>query len=132
MSSPLSSLLSNLSSDTEGFPTPRKSLWSANFKNTQSNHVSNLEDDSLSLDTDLDRTTHHTTMPLSDDLIVWSSPFIGSKEDIHLKKKSKQLREQEWQHQEARAVAEAQKKSDLMEVLQLLKKRTRSFTLGIF
>lgn len=126
----MSSPLSILSSDTEGFPTPRKSLWSANFDNAQSNnsnHVSDSED-SNSSSSDADGTAQ-PNMPSSDDIVVWSSPLVGrgSKEDIRLKKKSKRLREQQRQRQEARAVAEAQKKADLTEVLQLLNKKKLRF-----
>ena len=124
----MSSPLSNLSSDTDGFPTPRKSLWSANSGKNQStsNYVSDLdlEDDYSSSDAD---DTTQPTMPSSDNIIVWSSPLVGSKEDICLKKKSKQLREQQRRNQEAQDLAVTQKRKDLMEVLQLLNEKKLRF-----
>lgn len=118
----MSSPLSSLSSDTESIPTPRKSLWSTTFGNshstTGSNH-SDTEDETGSSSSDTDETTQQT-MPSSDDIIVWSSPLVGSKEDIQLKKKNKRLREQQRYRQETQALAETQKKNDLLEVLHLL------------
>ena len=125
MSSPLSSPLSILSSDTESFPTPRRSLWSANSEKSQS--TSNLNQISDSDESVSSSDAEELTMPSSDDIILWSSPLVGSKEDIRLKKKSKRIRDQERQHQAAQALAVAQKKSDLIDVLQLLNKKKLRF-----
>lgn len=127
----MSSPLSSLSSDTESIPTPRKSLWSTTFGNsgshstTGSNH-SDMEDETGSSSSDTDETTQQT-MPSSDDIIVWSSPLVGSKEDIQLKKKNKRLREQQRYRQETQALAETRKKNDLLEVLQLLNEKKLRF-----
>jgi hypothetical protein len=124
--------LSALSSETEDFLTPRKSLWSSSFDNTHSND-SNLSsqhhdvDDESSSDTDASVPYSQPAIPSSDTDIIWSSPLVGTKEDIRQKKKQKRLRKQEQRRQEVQAATEVQKQIDLLEILQLLEKKKLRF-----
>lgn len=112
----MSSPLSYLSSETEDFPTPRKSLWSASFDNAQSNLSDPMDDDSShGSDTDSNGPYIQPTIPSSDTDIIWSSPLVGTKEDIRQKKKKKRLRKQEQHNQEIQAAAEAQKQIERSE-----------------
>jgi len=111
-----SSPLPELSSDTEGFPMPKKSLWSTSFDNGQPQP----EDYS-------DEPLPQPTFPLSDDLIVWSSPLVGSKQEIQCKKKGKWLCEQKQHRENILAAALAQKERDLIDVLQLLETKKLRF-----
>jgi len=124
-----SSPLPELSSDTEGFPTPNKSLWSASFDNGQPQPEDYSDGHSKNQDysSDADEPLLQPIFPSSDDLIVWSSPLVGSKQEIQLKKKGKRLREQEQHRENILAAALAQKERDLIEVLQLLETKKLRF-----
>lgn len=93
-----SSPLPELSRDTEGFPMPKKSLWSASFDNGQPQPEDYSDGHSEDQDyrSDADEPLPQPIFPSSDDLIAWSSLLVGSKQEIRLKKKGKQLCEQEW------------------------------------
>jgi hypothetical protein len=124
-----SSPLPELSSDTEGFPTPKKSLWSASLNNGQSQPADYSDGHSEDQDysSDADEPLLQPTFPSSDDLIVWSSPLVGSKQEIQQKKKGKRLRAQEQLRENIRAAALAQKERDLINVLQLLEAKKLRF-----